>query len=366
VRKENISRRQAMCILILFLFGSSVVIGVSSEASQDSWASLLIGLAFSIPVILVYSRLMKLFPETDLFDIMQTLFGKILGKILVALFAWYAFHLGALVVRNFSEFIEIVAMPETPQLPIMIALTLVTTYLAASGMETLGKWSVLMFPIIMFVVALTVVLALNRMDFTNLMPFLETAPATLLSSGFDVFSFPFAETVVFLCMAGSVRKEESPYKIYIRAVLFCGGVLLVIILRNVSTLGAAMVKASYFPSFTTARVIQVGDFLSRIEGSISMNFLVSGITKITLCLMVASKGLAHIFNIEDYRRILAPVALLMMALCATVYKNTMEMFGFLKYYRIYAFPFQVVIPVLIWIFAEFYRRRHRAPAAQNS
>ncbi len=366
MRKETISYRQALCILGLFLFGSSVVLGVSSETGPDSWAVLLIGAAMFAPAAILYARLMRLFPETDLFTIMQTVFGKILGGVFIALFVWYALHLGALVMRNFSEFIVVVSLPETPQLPIMVALLLVTAYLAASGMETVGKWSVIMFPLIILVVILTILLAMNLMDFSNLMPVLTTPPALLLKSGLGVFTFPYAETVLFLCIADSVRKESSPYKIYIRALLFGTVILMAIIVRNLTTLGPAMVRASYFPSFTTARILQVGEFLSRIEGSISMNFLLAGITKITVCLIAAAKGVAYLFGIRDYRRLLMPTGLLMLALCTTLYKSTMEMFAFLKYYGIYALLFQVVIPVVVWAFAEFYRKRHRAPITQNS
>lgn len=366
MRKETVSYRQAFCILGLFLFGSSVVLGVSNDVGQDGWAALFIGAAFSIPAALLYARLIRLFPETDLFCIMQAVFGKVLGRIFIIVFAWYALHLGAMVMRDYSEFIEIVAMPETPQLPIMIALVLVTAYLAASGMETLGKWSVCMFPIVILVVIVTFILALNLMDFSNLLPVLTTPPMKLLQSGRDVFSFPFAETVVFLCIADTVRKEDSPYKIYLRTFLFGTVILLTIIVRNVATLGPAMVRSSYFPSYTTARILQVGEFLSRIEGSISMNFLLAGITKITLCLIAAAKGVAHLFGIRDYRRLLMPTGLMMLALCAIVHKNTMGVFAFLRVYGIYAMLFQVAIPLVVWIFAEFYRKRHRAPLTQNS
>jgi spore germination protein KB len=102
--------------------------------------------------------------------------------------------------------------------------------------------------------------------------------------------------------------------------------------------------------------------LSRIEIVIGMNFVLAGIVKITLCLLAAAKGTARLFGIGDYRRLVMPMGLLMVALCAILYKNTMELFSFLPVYQYYALPFQVVIPMIVWIAAEVKARRQRQQA----
>ncbi len=360
MRKETFTFSQAVFTLLLFLFGSSVVLGVSGEAGQDAWVSVLLAAVMMIPLMLMYARIMRLFPETDFFDILENLFGKILGKLLVLLITWYAIHLCALVVRNFTEFLQIVSMPETPQLPMMIALISVTAYLAASGVSALGKWSMVMFPIVMLIVTFTIILALADLDVANLQPVFEAELPKVLTGAYYTLTFPFAETVLFLCMAGAVKKQVSPYKLYTFSIFFGCIVLIVIVLRNVMILGTPMVGASYFPSYTTARLLHVGDFLTRIEGTITMNFLLAGITKVTVCLLAAAKGMAKLFNITDYRRIMMPVAMLTLALCAIVYKSAMEMFGFLSYYAIYAIPFQILIPAAVWITAEIRAKKHAA------
>ncbi len=352
MQKEPITLTQAIFTIVLFIFGSSVVLGVSSEAGQDAWLSLLIATAMMVPLFLVYARIMRLFPETDLFDVLEILFGKIFGRVFIALITWYALHLCSLVLRNFTEFLQIVAMPETPQLPMMLALILVTAYLAGSGENILGKWSMIMFPIVALTVFLTITLSVTDLDFTHLQPVLAQGMQKVISGAFQILTFPYAESVLFLCIAGAVRKEISPYKVYGFAVLISSFILVMIILRNIMILGTPMISASYFPSYTTARILHIGDFLSRIEGSITMNFLLSGIVKITLCLTVATKGFSKLFAIKDYKRILMPTSMLVVALCAIVYKSAMEMFGFLKYYQIYAIPFQILIPAVVWIMAE--------------
>lgn len=355
--KKEITFSQSVSTLTLFIFGSSVVFGVSTEAEQDAWISLLLAAVMVLPLLIVYARIMRLFPETDLYDVLEILFGKILGRVFIALITWYALHLCSLVLRNFTEYLQIVSMPETPQLPMMLALILLTAYLAGSGENTLGKWSIIMSPIVILTVLLTIFMSIMDLDYTHLQPVLGGGLQKVITGAFHVVTYPFAETVLFLCIAGAVRKESSPYKIFGYSLIVGTATMLTIIIRNIMILGTPMISASYFPSYSTARILHISDFISRIEGSITMNFLLAGMTKITVCLMAAVKGLAKLFAIQDYKRLMLPTGMLVVALCAIVYKSAMEMFGFLKYYGFYAILFQMLIPVIVWITAEIRVKR---------
>lgn len=364
--KEQVTNRQALCVITLFIFGSTVILGGSSEAEQDSWISLLLAALIILPFTIVYARIIRLYPGKDLFEILEILFGKIFGKVLIILMSWYALHLGALVLRNFSEFIQITSMPETPQLPLMIAMMVVTAYVAKSGIEALGRWSLAVIPVVIFVILITTVLAIPKMEFDNILPVMEHGLGTIASGAYGIFTFPFAETVLFLGVASAIKTSDSPYKIYTRSIGVATVALLFVVVRNLEVLGPVTMKSRYFPSFSAARVIEVGDFLSRIEGVISMNFLLTGVVKISLCLLAAAKGTAKLFGFNDYRSMVMPVAILMVALSATVYTNVMEMFSFLKYYQFYAIPFQIIIPLAVWITAEFKVKKQKKPAATNA
>ncbi len=352
MNKQFVTLRQATSIIVVYICGSSVVLGGFSDAGQDSWICLILSQIIAIPMILIYARIIDLFPKQGLYEIFNILFGKIFGKIPTILITWYAIHLAALVLRNFTEFIAIVSMPETPQLPLMIIMILVTVYLARSGVKTLGKWSLIVLPIIIAIMFLTIFLLLNQMDFNNILPVMNHSTKEILSGAYELFTFPFAETVLFLTIADCIKKEDSPYKVYVWGLVVGALILFFVILRNVTSLGVPMLKSVYFPSYVAARIINVSDFLARIEGSISINFIFGGITKITLCLLAASKGLANLFNLQDYKKVILPVSLTVMALCSILYTNTMEMISFLPIYAIYVIPFQILIPILTWGFGE--------------
>lgn len=364
MQNDKVTVNQAAFSIVLFNFGSSVVMGISTGAGQDTLLAILLAALMTVPVFLLYGRIFSRFPQKDFYDIAEEVLGKVGGKAVTALFTWYSIHLAALVLRNFSEFTQISSMPETPQLPIMVLMVLTTVFLARSGMHAIGKWSVVSFFLLGAVVTLTFIPSLYRLRFDDLLPLMEHPPALIAKTGFQIFSFPFAETVVFLCLGGSFT-EGKPYKTLFRALTITLIIFLLVFIRNLVLLGRSMMEISVFPSYVTARIIEVSDFLSGIEGFISSNFLLAGIVKISVCLLAAGKGLSRLFGLKHHPALILPAGLLAMGLGATVYQNTMDMFAFTPYYPYYAFPFQVVLPLAVLIVGEVRLRRRKGGAALN-
>ncbi len=354
---KPLTRLQAVSVLVMFCFGSSVVMGVSTGVAQDAWISLSLGALYALPAILIYARIIELNPAAGIFDAARTRLGSIAGKVFGALMSWYALHLCALVLRNFSEFIQLSSMLETPQLPMASIMLLTVVMLVKGGCKALGKWSLATIPIVLFIVLSTVLLSINIMRPEFLQPVFEHSLGDIAGDAFQIFSFPFTETVLFLGIADFIRPGDSPKKLFLGGMGFAYVVLMLIILRNLLVLGPAVVSVEYFPSYIAARIISLGDFLSRIEGSISINFMLAGITKIALCLIVASRGIASLFGVKDWRRLVLPAGLMALALSTILYRNTMEMFGFIKYYAYYAVPFEVLLPLILWAASEIGARR---------
>jgi spore germination protein KB len=121
-----------------------------------------------------------------------------------------------------------------------------------------------------------------------------------------------------------------------------------------------MLDSFYFPSYEAVSMISVGDFIQRIEVSVSFLFIFGVFIKSSICLLVACKGIGKIFNLKDYRSIVIQTGLLMIYFSYTVYDNSMEMnYWAFKVYSYYAFPMQVILPIIIWILAEIKARKNK-------
>lgn len=131
-----------------------------------------------------------------------------------------------------------------------------------------------------------------------------------------------------------------------------------ITLRNLLILGPDILSGLYFPSYVAVSRINIGDFVTRIEGSAAIVFVTALFVKVSLCLYVTCNGIAKVFKLGSYRSVVLQMGLIMVYLSNFIYSNIMEMEYFAYHiYKIYALPFQVLIPVLLWFTAEFLARR---------
>lgn len=358
--------REICSILVVMLLGSTVVLGSSMQAGQDSWLSILLATALVMPMALVYARLMKLMPGLNLYDMLETVFGKVGGKVCTAIFTWYSLSLGSMVLRNFSEYIKITLLPKTPEIIIMMAMIFITFYLVHSGTMVLGKFSSVIIIMILILMALTVFMCLPNMDVENLKPFFEHSSTQIISGTISTAAFPFGEIVLTLVLMRTANAKDSSYKVFIWSIAISGFLLCAVFLRNVMILGEYTMSMAYFPSFSTARIISMGSLLERFDALIAIFITLSGYVKLGVCLFAAAKGFSKLFSLKSHRTLLFPTTMLMWALCTILYRNIMEIMDFVNIYPLYALPYQVVIPLLLWICAEIkFRNGHRQPIAQS-
>lgn len=352
MQKELITDKEAICLIIIFVIGSSLIIGVGGDSKNDAWIAAIVGIIMAIPILLVYARILSLFQGKDLFDILNLVLGKIVGKIVTVIYIWYAFHLGALVLHNYGEFINTVAMPETPMIVPMLCLGLTCVYAARLGVEVLGRITTYLLPILFFILIVVQVMAIPQLNFSNLKPILGNGLGPVLKGAFSTFSFPFAETVLFMGLFSSLKMNKSPYRVYFWGIFIASLVIIITTIRNITVLGN-MLGSFYFPSYEAVSMISIGDFLQRIEVTVSVVFIFAVFTKTSICLLAASKGIEKLFNLKDYRSIVIQTGLLMIYFSYFIYDNSMQMKDWaFKVYPYYAFPVQVILPVIIWIFAE--------------
>lgn len=352
MRKEEISLPQGISMMVMFILGSSLIIGGETEAQKDSWLAIPVGAIMAAPMYFIYARFKKILPGMDLYEILQWTLGKIPSKACIVLFTWFSLHLGALVIRNFTEFIEAMALPSTPQFVTAIMLGLVTIWAVKSGMATMGTWCIIFLFVVLFVFSITLLAGFSQYDINNIKPIAEKGISKLVEGGTSVFAFPFAEIVIFLLAFGNYKAKTSPYKMWYVSLIIGCGVLLLASVRNLLILGEQIYVSRHYSSYSAAMVTTLGDFLSRFEVIVGTNFLLCGFAKITICLFAASKGVSKILSIPDYKIIAAPVGLLMIIFSIIVYSSATEMFDWLVVSKYYKLPFEVIIPVIVWMLAE--------------
>lgn len=350
--KEIISQKQGIAVMILFLLGSNSILEVGVQAGRDIWLAYIIVLIAIIPVYWMYSKVLTLVPGKNLFDILEIAFGRVLGRILMLPFIWYFIHLSSLIARDFIEFIKITVLINTPREVTAIMCAFIAILFVRAGMEVIGRYSAIMMPIIVLGILFFTLLYIPLFNFDNVKPVLYNGIKPVIKGSFALFVYPFGEAMMFTVVLNNMRRKESPFKVYLVSSIVAILLLFIISMRNLLSLGVENFTSAYFPTFTSASLIEIQDFIQRIEITVTAIYIVAGIIKQVVCIYAACVGFAKVFNMKNYREIVAPVGLISMILSLIVFNNTAEIFEWSKnVYGYYAFPFEVILPIIILIVA---------------
>lgn len=359
MKKEVISERQGIVLIILYVIGSTLLIGAGGQAKQDTWIAVIIAIIWASALVLMFSRILSLYPGKDLFDILQIVMGKFMGKLISIIMIWYAFHLGALIMRNLSELTNVSVFPDTPVIVPMVFFTILLIWGVKAGLEVIGRWSEFFVWIVVTLFIVITCLSMTQMNIDNLKPILSDGVFPVLRGAFSAFSFPFGETVVFMMVFSNIAKVKNYNKTFLLGLIIGGAIVFIATIRNLLILGVYLISTYYFPSFISISLIHLGQLLQRLEISVVIVFLICTYIKTIICLFAVCKGISKLFSLNDYGFIATPIALLMLCFSFVVYKNTMEMSDWaFEVYPYYSFIFEVILPFIVFVLVEFRHRTH--------
>ncbi|MCT4595254.1 MAG: endospore germination permease [Anaeromicrobium sp.] len=346
--REEISDRQGVLLVVMFVIGSTSILGIGGEAGRDSWLATILGTIISFPALMIYAKILATFPKEDLFSILEVVFGKFLGKCISILYTWFAFHLGVLVLRNFGEFASTVSLLKTPMMATIIILNLLCIWAVISGIEILGRWVQVTFIMLIVLIIVTIFFLIPDMDINRIQPILSDGIKPVLKGAFSVFTFPFAETIIFCLVFSSLKDSKSSYRVYTWGLVIGGFMVISTAFTGILVLGENNYKELFFPYYSAVSRINIGNFIQRSEIVVSIAFLVGGFIKISICFLGACKGVERICGLKDYRTIVVPVGLLMINLSNIIYDNVREMVQWaFKVWPYYAVVFQVILPTIV-------------------
>lgn len=360
MKKEIISDWQALSILILFLASTSTVLMVALSAEGDYWLAIILSVSLALFMALIIIQLHTIFPGKNLFDICEACFGKIIGRIICILYILFVFEEGTMVLINAKQFITATTIAETPQTITIIPIMVLCAFAVKVGIEVIGKWSKGTVILLIAFILIMVMLLVNKMDINNFEPVLHKGFTPVFEGALSAFAFPFGEIVMLSLVFSNFKTKKSAYKVYIIGLLISGALSLMVATATVLVLGFDIATTSYFPVYTAARVINIGNFIQRLEVLVTLISVLGAFLKNSIILLATCKGIVKVLNLSNYRFITIPVSLLMVNLSNIWFDSRM---AFVNYnadvWPYYAIVFEVFIPIMLLITAVIKQKRFK-------
>lgn len=353
IKREVLSDRQAISILVMFTIGTPMIYGVAKPAEENSWIALIIALLISIPFQLMYGRILSNFHPKGFFEILDIIFGRILGKIFAILFIWHAFYLSAILFRAVGEFLYVVGLDDTPEIFSLTLIILVCILTLKEGVRAFGKWCNFFIIIVLVSISFPPIFLYPMMKVDNIVPIAYDGVKPIIEGTLFALAFPFTQSMILLMVFDGLKNKKSCYSVFLKGVIYAGIFLLIVTLIDVSILGKSTYTHVYFPSYMTLRRLSIGDFFERVEMAVILIYMIVGFVKIVSCLFGAAKGISYLFKTEDYKFIAVPLAFFSGILGYLTYENTMDLSNFLRtVWTPYALIFQVFLITIVFIAGE--------------
>lgn len=351
--KENISLTQLLCLIINFLLGSAIVMGVGSSAKQDAWIAISIATLIGTGIIYFYYSLNNLLPNKNFFEIMEYCLTRPFAIFFSFGYITYFLYISSRIIRDFEELISSAILPTTPMGVISFSMMLLIAYILYLGLEVLGRISEIFTPYILgFLLLVIFFLVLGgKVEWHNIQPFLGEGVKPVIKALFpSLMTFPFGELITFTVILSSVTPFKKAKKIAIMGVLLAGCILTITSLLFVFTLGAGNIQYVKFPLLSAARIITIGDFIERIDPLVVFIMMLGVLVKSSIFLYVGLKGLEYVFRVP-YRYFTVPISIMVSALSMLISNNFADHVEKGLRFTIYYLhpPIQFAIPTMLLV-----------------
>jgi len=343
--------------MFLFELGSAIVVGLGIPAKQDAWLAILIGMTGGIPLFLVYHYLFRQFPDIPLTSYITKILGKFIGLPLALIYVLYFLYIAARVLRDFGALLITSTLTETPIVVVNGLMMLLIAYGVFKGIEVIGRTSETAFLIMILLgmMGLSVTLFSGLIKLERIFPMLEHGfEPVLLTAIKQTYTFPFGEMIAFTMVLPYLSQPNLSKKIGVFSMFSSGLVLSLTILVEIAVLGFQGVSQAQFPLLETISLVNIGDFIQRLDIIVVFTLIFGVYIKITVFFYAGVSGMINIFGISKTNyKVISIVLLGAAVLFSSIYmtSNYIEhIYNGLKWVPIYLhWPLQTVVPLILFI-----------------
>ncbi|AHV98310.1 GerAB/ArcD/ProY family transporter [Paenibacillus sp. 7124] len=315
MRKEVISSKQLVSLIVLFELGTALVVPVGLESGHAVWLSILLALPGGVVLYLIYAHLYRQFPNLILSGLMQKILGKWIGWTISLLYVPFFMFSGS---RNLAEagyLLLAASYDKTPILIINAIMIVAVVYVLSKGIEVFARTAEIYFLVIVVigVISNSIIIASGLMDFQNLFPLnIKDLKEALASAYPNIWMFPFGELMLVTTILPFLGKGQSARNSGLAALILSALLLSFTHAIEMSVLGEEIYQRTNFPLFTTISLVNVADFIQRLDAFVILDLIICIFFKVTVYCYAAMVVAADLFKVKEPRKLAVPVGVVML------------------------------------------------------
>ncbi|MFE5322464.1 endospore germination permease [Paenibacillus sp. NPDC056579] len=323
-------------------------------AKNDLWMTPLVASICGLISVLTAIRLHELYPKQTPIQYSTRIAGKIPGKILGIAYFLLITSISGTVTRQYADFVTGNFLFKTPILLVIFSILLLAAFAVRGGVEMIARSATIFTPFFILPTFFLLFL-IPDLDVRNLFPVLHHGWVPVLKGA----AMPQAWFSEYFLISFFLPYLTDPQKGRKWGVLSLSAAIMSLTYVNIITLFLLGVDSSnkMYPILVAFRYISLGNFFENLESLLLAMWVLGNFVKIGGFYYTAALSLAQCLSLSDYRPVVFPVGLLIMA-CSLWGLPT---FAATAIYNRFIIPFELplmltVIPLLLLLTAIFKRK----------
>lgn len=352
--KTKITNHQVFALTAAFSCGSAAL-AISAVAAgfakQDSWISMIISMIIGFFELWLVCFFWKHYPSMTYVEMMNKIFGKIIGNIIAVGFVFFCLLSDSQIVCYMGDFMTIHVTTETPPYVVNMFFVIVIAIALLYGLEaTARSYEILIyFASVLFILSMVLVLPNARID--NLFPMFEKGITPILQGVTLLVSFlVFPIIILLMVFPANADNTKKAKKSFIKGYLWGEILIFISIIISILVLGSTITADSEYPVYILAKEISLGTIFTRFEFVVATVWIITLLARGILYFYGGVIGLAQLLKLEDHKKIILPLGFIILTMSRVVYtdviyKSTWDTFV----WPLFAATFGLILPVIMVI-----------------
>ena len=365
---RQISLNQLTTLLMLFLIGGSALSSTARYSGQNVWIVLLFAGFFGAVLFTMYHRISKVHQFKGLPDILKSTFGKIIGSILLLVYAGFFLFRTISVGNYMTAMAQETLMAGANHRTVVIMLLTTVMISALYGLNVIGRSSEI-FLVIIIICMMPFLLAIFTSDVfnaQNLIPILAEGMPNIAQDIARTTFFPYGELVVFLMLFPYIAQKDNKGILKRSYIGIAIAVLLMIAidLTIVALIGANLTTNFEYSFYNAMQLVGVKGFLERLDPLAIVIMVASEYFKLAIYFFVTILAFQALNKRFNFKVTLVLISILIFFVAPVVKVHETGFMMDTIPFRILPI-FEVALPLLIWIVSEIKYRKKNQTTAQS-
>ncbi len=293
---------QASLLVFFIIHGGIFGTGLNlliKIAEEDAWIATFIAIILGFIPFYIFISFSTMYPEKNIFEIIETTFGKRFGKVIISIITLFAISFVLLYFWNLTNLISSQYLYKTPQLFVYIIFAIPIVYILSKGIRIFLRSSIIIFFITVLLYFVILISLAPQAHLVNLYPILKNGIPPVFQAAFGLIAYCISPLFFLGAIPIHYYEDKENYKKYmIISYIITSISVFIIPFLIVSIFGIELASLYQYPEFQILRRVSIGGFIERVESSLSVHWIFELLILITMGMYFIKQGFYHIFHIK--------------------------------------------------------------------